>query len=81
VTKENQLFEFLFDQLAQRSAAPEEAVNAQTQLTDLGIQSIDAVLLCGDIEDKFEVEIDPADIFEHDTVGAFAQSILSRMVD
>jgi acyl carrier protein len=37
-------------------------------------------LLCGDIEDHFNVEIDPADIFEYDTVGAFAQSILTRMV-
>ena len=80
MSQKNQLIKFLYEQLAQRSDLPVESITPETQLTDLGIQSIDAVLLCGEIEDRFAVEMDPADIFEHDTVGAFAQSILTRMV-
>jgi hypothetical protein len=36
------------------------------------------VLLCGDVEDRFGVDVDPAAIFEHETLGAFARSVLQR---
>ncbi|PWE30793.1 acyl carrier protein [Pararhodobacter marinus] len=76
---ETELFQFLRAQVVQRSRAPAERVTPDAKLSDLGMQSIDAVLLCGEIEDRFEVEIDPSEIFEHETVGDFAQSVLGRL--
>lgn len=73
------LVEFLRDQISQRTKLPVNDVTPGSVLIDLGLQSIDAVLLCGDVEDRFGVEIDPADIFDHETLEAFAQSILKRM--
>jgi hypothetical protein len=42
---------------------------------DGGLQSIDAVLLCGEVEDAFQMELDPALIFDHKDVGSFAAAV------
>lgn len=76
---EAQLIEFLRQQIAQRTKLKVEEISEDSVLIDIGLQSIDAVLLCGDVEDRFEVEIDPADIFDHETLGAFARSVLQRL--
>lgn len=75
---ESQFFSFLRDRVAQRTKAEAEAIGMDMSLADLGLQSIDAVLVCGEVEDRFGVEVDPAEIFEHDTLGEFARSILKR---
>ena len=50
-------------------------------LVDLGLQSIDAVIVCGEVEDEFGIEIDPSEIFEHDTLGTFADEIIALVVE
>ncbi len=75
------LYEFLRERIAQRTKLTAEEITADAVLADLGLQSIDAVLLCGEVEDRFDIEMDPADIFEHETLRAFAQSILQRLAD
>lgn len=76
---ENQLLEFLREQIAQRTDASAESIHADSLLVDLGLQSIDAVLVCGEIEEEFDVEVDPEDIFEHDTLGAFVRSVIGEV--
>ncbi|AXS39710.1 acyl carrier protein [Breoghania sp. L-A4] len=81
MTLSTELLEFLRQQIAQRTKLNIEDISEDSVLMDLGLQSIDAVLLCGDVEDRFQVEMDPADIFDHETLGAFAKSILQRLAD
>ena len=76
---DSELFQFLRAQVVKRSRIPAESVTPDAALTDLGLQSIDAVLLCGEVESKFDIEIDPIEIFEHETVGGFAQTLLDRI--
>lgn len=71
------LTHFLREQIAKRTDLPLEEVREESVLIDIGLESIDAVLLCGDVEDEFDVEIDPSMIFEHDTLGAFATAVLA----
>lgn len=66
---------YLREQIARRTELPLEEVTVTSVLIDIGLESIDAVLLCGDVEDQFDVEIDPSMIFEHDTLGAFADAV------
>ena len=47
-------------------------------LIDLGLKSIDAVILSGDVEDRFKIELDPATVFEHETLQSFAAEITRR---
>lgn len=67
--------DFLRAQIAKRTNLTLAEVTETSIMVDLGLESIDAVLLCGDTEDQFEIEIDPAMIFEHDTLGSFAREV------
>lgn len=71
--------DFVRAQLAERLKIAPEAISADSDLIELGLQSIDAVLLCGIVEDHFQVELDPSTIFQHDTVGSFVDEIASRL--
>lgn len=76
---EEQVLAFAVEQIKVRTKAADMEITADSVLTDLGLQSIEAVLLSGEIEDQFQVEIDPADIFAHDTLGAFVREIAGRI--
>lgn len=79
LSTEEELLAFVIEQIKVRKKAADMAITAESVLTDLGLQSIEAVLLSGEIEDRFQVEIDPADIFEHETLGSFVQEIAQRL--
>lgn len=76
---EHEVFSFLAARLAQLTEQDQAAITADSVLIDLGLQSIDAVLLCGEIEDRFQIELDPATIFEHETLGSFSTEIRQRL--
>tara|TARA_R110002049_G_scaffold18219_9_gene69964 strand:- start:1261 stop:1512 length:252 start_codon:yes stop_codon:yes gene_type:complete len=78
-SREAELLEFLRTQIAQRTQLAQGDIQADAPLGDLGLQSIDAVLMCGDVEDRFGIEMDPAAVFEHDTLNSFAQYVLQQM--
>ncbi len=69
---------FLTTKIADVTKQDAATITQDANLIDLGLQSIDAVILSGDIEDKFEIELDPATIFEHDTLKSFTMEITRR---
>ena len=73
--------QFLRERIAARTSTPLEEVQADSVLTDLALQSIDAVLVCGEVEDEFGIELDPTAIFEHKTVGGFAAKVTEAVVE
>ncbi len=73
------LFLFLRSRIAQRTRSAEDSLTADMSLSDIGLQSIDAVLVCGEVEDEFGIEIDPAEIFDHATVKDFCQALTARL--
>lgn len=79
ISREKELYEFLRSQIAQRTKVAANNITTDAVLVDLGLQSIDAVLMCGEVEDHFGVEMDPAAVFEHKTLESFAQFILRQM--
>jgi len=75
----DELVAFLIRRIAALTKQDEAAIGPETSLVDAGLQSIDAVLLCGEVEDAFQVEIDPALIFDHETLGSFAAAVKGLM--
>ncbi|MEJ8574467.1 acyl carrier protein [Microbaculum marinum] len=67
---------FLKERIAARIGIPPEQVTEQSVLVELGLQSIDAVLVCGEVEDEFGIELNPSSIFEHEALGGFAQEVI-----
>ena len=69
---------FLVATIARFTKQPADRIPHDAVLIDLGLQSIDAVILSGEVEDQFSIELDPSTIFEHDTLDSFAAEILRR---
>ena len=44
----------------------------ETPLAELGLDSVYALTLCGDIEDPFDLEVDPTIVWDHPTIRSLA---------
>lgn len=71
----NALQEWLKERVAAYGDVPADGVNVDAKLTDLGLDSVYALTLCGDIEDTFNVDMDPSVIWDHDTIRALADAL------
>lgn len=50
-------------------------VDPTMPLAESGIDSVSAVNLCGDVEDRFEITVDPTMVFDYPTVAEIAAFI------
>lgn len=73
------VLDFLYPRIGEATKTDPSGLGPDTALLDLGLKSIDAVVLSGEVEDAFQVEVNPAMIFEHDTIGGFAAAIGSLL--
>ncbi|SFR72410.1 Phosphopantetheine attachment site [Agromyces sp. CF514] len=55
--------------------------DATTPLADLGLDSVYALTLCGDIEDEFDLDVDPTIVWDHPTIGELAAGISERLAE
>ena len=69
---------FVRTELARRLKLPVDKIDSSSQFIDLGLQSIDAVMMCGEVEDHFQIELDPSAIFQFETVGSFVDEVVRR---
>jgi acyl carrier protein len=70
--------------IAKALKVPLDQLDSDTQLTDLGAQSLDIVEIIFELEEKFDISIPVPEGgpegLEYDTVGAVAQAV-KRLVD
>ena len=74
-----QVMGFLKSEIARFTKTVPESIADDAVLIDLGLQSIDAVIMSGNVEDTFNIELDPATVFEHETLASFAAEITARI--
>jgi len=72
---------FLRKQISQRTNVAAGQITPATVLVDIGLQSIDAVLICGEIETHFEIELDPAIMFEFRTLDEVTSAVCKVIGD
>lgn len=68
--------DFLRTHISQRTKVPPEQILGSTVLVDFGLESIDAVLISGHIEDAFQIEVEPSLMFEFKTLDEVALAVL-----
>jgi acyl carrier protein len=70
--------------IAKALKVPVDQLDSDTQLTDLGAQSLDIVEIIFELEEKFDISIPVAEggpeALEYDTVRAVSQAV-KRLVD
>ena len=64
---ESRLREWVRNYLAQAAKLPPQQVSFVGTLADFGLDSVDAVLMAGDLEETFKLEVDPASFLQFDT--------------
>lgn len=66
---------WLANQLATYLEIPATAIDAMTPLAEMGVDSVHAVGLVGDIELHFDIDVDPTLIFDYPTLSHIADYI------
>ncbi|WP_280304031.1 acyl carrier protein [Nocardia neocaledoniensis] len=64
--------DWLVERVADYTDRAAHQVNPSVPLAELGMDSVSAVSLCGEIEDRWYVEIDPTLVFDYPTIVAIA---------
>ncbi len=67
---------FLTDRIASYLNMDVSVLAPDADLNDIGLTSINAVMISGEIEDEFQVEIDPAIMFESKTIDEVADKVV-----
>lgn len=68
--------EFLCHRVSERTKVP---INVSTNLLDIGLESVDAVLICGEIEDAYQIGVEPSLMFELQTLGEVATAVMASL--
>lgn len=70
--------EFILDRVAELTKSPRQPLRADMRLAEVGVDSLRAVLICGHLEDKFTIEIEPSLMFEHQTADEVADALVRQ---
>jgi phthiocerol/phenolphthiocerol synthesis type-I polyketide synthase B len=72
---ETRVREWVRDYLVRLLGMPAEAISLDCTLADYGLDSVDAVVMAGELEFAFNLEIDPAAFLQYDTIEAMVVAL------
>ncbi len=71
--------DWLVDRVADYTERAPHQVDPTIPLAELGMDSVSAVALCGEIEDRWMLDIDPTLVFEYPTIAAIATYLTAEI--
>ncbi|MFD9551170.1 acyl carrier protein [Nocardia salmonicida] len=71
--------DWLIDRVADYTERAPHQVDPTIPLAELGMDSVSAVALCGEIEDRWMLDIDPTLVFEYPTIAAIATYLTAEV--
>jgi len=78
-TKVNEIETWISERIAEYGSINPASFDTSTRLADLGFSSVYALTLCGDIEDQFDIEVEPTIVWDHPTIHELAEAVLERL--
>ena len=76
-----QTLRWLTSQLASYLEVPANAVNPMLPLAEMGVDSVHAISLVGDVELHFDIDVDPTMIFDYPTLSGIAEFINAAVAE
>jgi acyl carrier protein len=73
----NEIVTFLREQVIKRVGVSDADLDNDMPLAELGVTSLDAALITGELEERFDMDIDPTTMFECRTINAVAENVAS----
>lgn len=77
MTTEERLWEWMQDHLAKVLGVSPESVTVDKGLSGYGLDSVDAVLMAGELEEAFGIEIEPARFVAGDSLREIVMALAS----
>ncbi|MEV0854637.1 acyl carrier protein [Nocardia fluminea] len=71
--------DWLIERVADYTERAAHQVDPTVPLAELGMDSVSAVALCGEIEDRWMLDIDPTLVFEYPTIAAIATYLTAEI--
>jgi acyl carrier protein len=75
------ILSWLTTQLASYLELSATAINPTVPLAEMGVDSVHAISLVGDIEAHFDIDVDPTLIFDYPTLSHIAEFIDSAVTE
>ncbi|MEV6427602.1 acyl carrier protein [Nocardia sp. NPDC051463] len=72
VTHPSTIQGWLVERIADYTEREPHQVDPTVPLAELGMDSVSAVTLCGEIEDRWSLDIDPTLVFDYPTIAEIA---------
>ncbi len=60
-------------------ARPEDSLNPADTFDTIGLDSVEAVIMAGMMEEEFGVTVDPMELYENPSVAQFASHLAARL--
>ncbi|WP_063049915.1 acyl carrier protein [Nocardia arthritidis] len=75
ISRSTTIQDWLVERVADYTERAPHEVDPVVPLAELGLDSVSAVSLCGEIEDRWSLEVDPVLVFEYPTIADIAAYI------
>jgi acyl carrier protein len=75
------ILHWLTTKLASYLEVPTPAINVMVPLAEMGVDSVHAISLVGDVELHFDIDVDPTMIFDYPTLSAIAEFISTAVAE
>lgn len=80
VTRPATIQDWLVERVADYTERAPHQIDPAVPLAELGLDSVSAVNLCGEIEDEWSLDVDPTLVFDYPTIAAIAAHIAAEFV-
>ncbi|MEV0219292.1 acyl carrier protein [Streptomyces sp. NPDC050704] len=70
---------WLVDRVAYYLERPAAEIDEGAQLAELGLDSVYALTLCGDVEDRFGLVVEPTMAWDHPTIDAITAHLAAEL--
>jgi acyl carrier protein len=75
------ILRWLTTRVASYLERPASAVDAMVPLAEMGVDSVHAISLVGDVEAHFDIDVDPTMIFDYPTLAHIAEYISTAIAE
>jgi len=72
--------DFIITKVKKLTKNDNKEILAETNLASVGVDSLSAVLICGYIEEEYDIEVEPILMFEYKNASEVADAII-RMIE
>lgn len=73
--------DWLVDRIAEYRDVPAEEIDPELPMAELGLDSVYVLSLCGDVEDRWGIEVEPTVAWDHPTAAALAGHLCELLDD